>query len=178
MKEKKKDENLEEEILESDDINVEEEAIEEVLENEDDFEKKYNEINDSYLRLMADFDNFRKRSIKEKEDTIIYASGKVLEGLLPIIDNFDRALAVENIKDQDLYDGVLMISNQLKEMLLKEGLEKIECSGEKFDPNIHYGVNIENDPDKEDDIILEVFQDGYKYKGKVLRPAMVKVNKH
>ena len=134
-------------------------------------------LNETYLRLYADFENFRKRTSKEKLDISSYAISDVMTKLLPIIDNFDRALSVESEKQGSFYEGMNMISKQLKDVLISEGLEKIECVGEAFDPNLHYGVQIGNEEGYEDDIILEELQTGYKYKNKVIRPAMVKVNK-
>ena len=134
-------------------------------------------LNETYLRLYADFENFRKRTSKEKLDISSYAISDVMTKLLPIIDNFDRALSVETEKQGSFYEGMNMISKQLKDVLISEGLEKIECCGEPFDPNLHYGVQIGNEEGIKDDIILEELQTGYKYKNKVIRPAMVKVNK-
>lgn len=144
---------------------------------EESMEEKYNKLNDSYMRLLADFDNYKKRASKDKEAMIIYSTSKFAEGLFPIIDNFKRALDSEADKKSGFYEGVNMIFTQLTELLKNEGIETIEALDEKFDPNKHYAVAVEKLDDKDDDIILEVFQDGYIYKEKVLRPSMVKVNK-
>ena len=144
---------------------------------EESMEEKYDKLNDSYMRLLADFDNYKKRSSKDKEAMIIYSTSKFAEGLFPIIDNFKRALDSEADKKSGFYEGVNMIFTQLTELLKNEGIETIEALDEKFDPNKHYAVAVEKLDDKDDDIILEVFQDGYIYKEKVLRPSMVKVNK-
>ncbi|MCR2032147.1 nucleotide exchange factor GrpE [Anaerofustis stercorihominis] len=144
---------------------------------EESMEEKYDKLNDSYMRLLADFDNYKKRASKDKEAMIIYSTSKFAEGLFPIIDNFKRALDSEADKKSGFYEGVNMIFTQLTELLKNEGIETIEALDEKFDPNKHYAVAVEKLDDKDDDIILEVFQDGYIYKEKVLRPSMVKVNK-
>lgn len=144
---------------------------------EESMEEKYDKLNDSYMRLLADFDNYKKRASKDKEAMIIYSTSKFAEGLFPIIDNFKRALDSEADKKSGFYEGVNMIFTQLTELLKNEGIETIEALDEKFDPNKHYAVAVEKLDEKDDDIILEVFQDGYIYKEKVLRPSMVKVNK-
>lgn len=169
------EEIIEEEIIEEAEDTAEEvesKIIEKVVSKED-----YDNLNDSYLRLRADFDNFRKRVAKEREETIVYANMKMFEKLLPVLDNFERALQTEITESKDFYDGVKMVSNQLNEILQNEGLEKISDIGEIFDPNVHYGVAVDNNKDAKDDEIVEVFQCGYKYKEKVIRPSMVKVNK-
>lgn len=180
-KDEKKDVNQEEvteETAEEVKDSVEESKPEEKEEvKEESMEEKYDKLNDSYMRLLADFDNYKKRANKDKEAMIIYSTSKFAEGLFPIIDNFKRALDSEADKKSGFYEGVNMIFTQLTELLKNEGIETIEALDEKFDPNKHYAVAVEKLDDKEDDIILEVFQDGYIYKEKVLRPSMVKVNK-
>jgi len=162
---------------ENQEIKEDENKIEE-NEKEEDFEEKYNDLNDTYLRLAADFDNFRKRSLKEREETIIYSISNFAGELLPILDNFKRALETkEEVKDKGFYEGIEMIYKQLNEVLEKEGIERFTDEGEPFDPKRHCAVTVEKIEDKDNDIILEVFQDGYIYKQKILRPAMVKVNK-
>lgn len=180
-KENSKDNNEDEKEKQEDksEMTKGEKEEEETKEKEEDFEKKYNDLNDSYLRLAADFDNFRKRSLKEKEETIIYSISNFAGELLPILDNFKRALEIkeEEVKDKGFYEGIEMIYKQLNELLEKEGIEKFTDEGKPFDPSRHCAVTVENIEDKDNDIILEVFQDGYIYKQKILRPAMVKVNK-
>ena len=122
---------------------------------------------DHYKRLQADFANFRRRNEKEREELI--------KDLLPIIDNFERALAVEGAAGTPLHDGISMVYNQLMESLKKNGLEVIKAAGEKFDPNFHQAVMRVQDPEKEDDTIEEEFQKGYMVQGRVIRPSMVKV---
>lgn len=166
-KEVKKEKNTEEKKVDDKKEEVKSESIED----------KYNKLNESYLRILADFDNYKKRAAKDKEAMIIYSTSKFAEGLFPIIDNFKRALDSEENKENGFYEGVNMIFTQLSELLKSEGIEVIQALDDKFDPNKHNAVAVDKVDDKEDNIVLEVFQDGYIYKEKVLRPSMVKVNK-
>lgn len=130
---------------------------------------------DHYKRLQADFANFRRRNEKEREELSSVVLQGLIKDLLPIIDNFERALAVEGAADTPLHDGISMVYNQLMESLKKNGLEVIKAAGEKFDPNFHQAVMRVQDPEKEDDTIEEEFQKGYMVQGRVIRPSMVKV---
>lgn len=175
-KEEQPEENVSEKEEVKEDKEIKEEKKEEVKEEES-LEDKYNKLNESYLRILADFDNYKKRAAKDREAMIIYSTSKFAEGLFPIIDNFKRALESEDDKESGFYAGVNMIFTQLSELLKSEGIETIEAVDTVFDPNKHNAVAVDKVEDKEDNIVLEVFQDGYVYKEKVLRPAMVKVNK-
>ena len=126
---------------------------------------------DHYKRLQADFANFRRRNEKEREELSSVVLQELIKDLLPIIDNFERALAAGT----PLHDGISMVYNQLMESLKKNGLEVIKAAGEKFDPNFHQAVMRVQDPEKEDDTIEEEFQKGYMVQGRVIRPSMVKV---
>lgn len=128
-----------------------------------------------YKRLQADFANFRRRNEKERQELSSLVVQGFVKDLLPVVDNFERALAVENAKDAALHEGISMVYKQLMEMLKKNGLEHIKAVGEKFDPNFHQAVMRVQDPDKEDDTIEEELQKGYMVQGKVIRPSMVKV---
>ncbi len=130
---------------------------------------------EQYKRLQADFTNFRRRNEKEREELSNVVLQGLIKDLLPIIDNFDRALAVEGAAGTPLHDGISMVYNQLMESLKKNGLEQIKAAGEKFDPNFHQAVMRVQDPEKEDDIIEEELQKGYMVQGRVIRPSMVKV---
>lgn len=130
---------------------------------------------DHYKRLQADFANFRRRNEKEREELSSVVLQGLIKDLLPIIDNFERALAVEGTAGTPLHDGISMVYNQLMESLKKNGLEVIKAAGEKFDPNFHQAVMRVQDPEKEDDTIKEEFQKGYMVQGRVIRPSMVKV---
>ena len=133
------------------------------------------ESEEHYKRLQADFMNFRRRNEKEREDLSSVILQGLIKDLLPIIDNFERALAVEEAKGSALHDGITMIYNQLIGSLQKNGLEEIKAAGEKFDPNFHQAVMRVEDPEKEDNTVEEVLQKGYMVQGRVIRPSMVKV---
>lgn len=127
------------------------------------------------LRRQAEFDNFRKRIDREKMELSEYASMGAVNAILPIIDDFDRALKVE-CADKEYSKGMLMIRQRLFESLEKLGLEPIVSEGEKFDPNLHHAVSKAESAEHADDTVLEEYQKGYNFKGRVLRPAMVKVS--
>ncbi|GAA3403609.1 nucleotide exchange factor GrpE [Paenibacillus hodogayensis] len=131
-----------------------------------------------YLRTQADFDNFRRRSRQEKEDFAKYASAKLIEQLLPIVDNFERALAVskDSSDSEALLKGVDMIYRQLDQVLAQEGLKRIESVGAPFNPEFHQAIMQVESEEHEEGIVLEEMQTGYILKDKVLRPAMVKVS--
>lgn len=131
-----------------------------------------------YLRTQADFDNFRRRSRQEKEDFAKYASAKLIEQLLPIVDNFERALAAskENRDHDALLKGVDMIYRQLEGVLAQEGLKPIEAVGQPFNPEFHQAVMQVQSEEHEEGVVLEEMQKGYILKDKVLRPSMVKVS--
>lgn len=130
-----------------------------------------------YLRLQADFDNYRKRARQEKEDTAKYATGDALSNLLPVLDNLERALNGGNSCQEvkDFVVGVEMVYRQLQETLQNLGLEYITAVGEKFDPQWHEAIAmVEGDAEKSG-LIVEELQKGYRFKDKLLRPSMVKV---
>ena len=127
-----------------------------------------------YIRAVADFENFRKRSEREKADFFRYATAGVLRDLLPVLDNFDRALD-HAAEGDDFHKGVLMIYKQLYEVLQKHGLKAIDETGVHFDPNIHEGVMREEDPSVPSHTVVAVLQKGYFLHDRLLRPAMVKV---
>lgn len=131
-----------------------------------------------FMRTQADFDNFRRRSRLEKEELAKYASGKLIAELLPIVDNFDRALAAakESNDYEALQKGVDMIYRQFDQVLAQEGLERIESVGQPFNPDFHQAVMQVETDEYEEGIVVEELQKGYKLKDKVLRVAMVKVS--
>ena len=178
----KKDENINEEVEDIKDIEEEiaEEVDEEVVDAEIVDDEKDSSANNEYIekyqRLMADFANYKQREEKAKADFKKFASSSLVEKLLPVLDNFDRAL-----KDKDPEDpfvkGVIMTRDELLKTLKNEGLEEIASDGEKFDHNLHHAVMTEESDTVEEDYIIETFQKGYTLNGRVLRPAMVKVSK-
>lgn len=126
-------------------------------------------------RLQADFENFRRRTSKEREELANVVTQDLLKGMLPILDNFDRAMAAEQKDNESFQKGVEMIYTQLHETLKNAGLEPIETAGQKFDPNFHQAVMRVENPDLEDDTIAQELQKGYIVKGRVIRPSMVQV---
>ena len=131
-----------------------------------------------YLRSQADFDNYRKRTLKEKEELVQYASMKLVGELLPVLDNFERAIASskENKDFDALAKGVDMIFRQFEQVLAREGLKPIEAVGRPFDPEFHQAIMQVESEDHEEGTVVEEVQKGYMLKDKVLRPAMVKVS--
>ncbi|MDD4377269.1 MAG: nucleotide exchange factor GrpE [Eubacteriales bacterium] len=155
-------------------VNVEEEK-EEIKEEVVESEEKEEPINMQYMRLMADFQNYKKRVEKEKGDIYAYANEKIVTDLLDVIDNFERALA-QGSQDESFIEGMEMIFKQYMGVLEKAGLEEIKAFSEDFDPNYHNAVMTEDNSDFESGKITEVLQKGYLLNGKVIRPSMVKVN--
>ena len=126
------------------------------------------------LRLQADFENFRRRTRQEKEELAAVVTQSLLKDMLPLLDNFERALAADK-GAETFHQGVEMIYKQMVEALKKNGLEYIETAGQKFDPNFHEAVMRVQNPEKEDDDIALEMQKGYMAKGRVIRPSMVQV---
>ena len=137
---------------------------------------KYNELFDRYQRSLAEFDNFRKRTIKEKASMYDDGQRDVATKILPIIDNFDRALKSADNKDDVFYQGIAMIAKQFKQILQDIGISTIETEiGGNFNVHEHFAVAHIEDENIGQNKIAEVLQEGYKHKDKVLRPSMVKV---
>jgi len=184
--------DLEEQQLEE---NTHEEAIETTLQEEEttsahaeaadqddavveQLNKQLDEANNKLLRVQADYDNFRKRTQKEKEELAKYASAKLVENLLPAIDNFDRALAASAASGdyEALAKGLEMIYRQLLNTMEAEGLAAMEAVGTPFNPEFHQAVMTVETDEFEEGIVVEELQKGYMLKDKVIRPAMVKVS--
>lgn len=133
------------------------------------------EKSDKALRLQADFENFRRRTSKEKDELAAVVTQGVMKDMLPLLDNFERAMAAETTDMETFQKGVEMIFTQFQEVLKKNGLKHIETEGKKFDPNFHQAVmRVQNDELEDDDIAQEL-QKGYMVKGRVIRPSMVQV---
>jgi molecular chaperone GrpE len=132
------------------------------------------ELQDRLLRARAEFDNARRRAERERSEYLQFAATDQVKGLLPILDDFERALKVETA-DRNYAKGVELIYQRLAETLKKMGLEPIETAGRQFDPNLHQAVERVQTEEAADQAILGEFQRGYNFKGKLLRPAMVKV---
>ena len=133
------------------------------------------EKEDRVLRLQADFENFRRRTGKEKEELSAVVTQGILKDMLPLLDNFERAMAAETKDGEAFQKGVEMIFTQFTEILKKNGLEHIKVEGQKFDPNFHQAVMRVQNADMEDDDIAQELQKGYMVKGRVVRPSMVQV---
>ena len=187
MTTEERNENLEEieetventEATETKEEVVEEKTAEELLQEKvDKLEEELKQSEDKYLRLYAEFENFKRRKNKEIETNNVYKSQKVITEILPSLDNLERALQVESDNEEikSLLKGVEMVYEWLLNVLKSEGVELIETENAQFDPNYHHAVMQEEDSEKESGAILDTFQKGYKLKDRVIRPAMVKVN--
>jgi molecular chaperone GrpE len=132
------------------------------------------ELQERLLRRQAEFDNFRRRAERERLDISDYANTETVRSLLPILDDFERALKVQSA-DAEYSKGMELIYQRLYASLQKLGLEPIESAGQKFDPNVHHAIDMVETDEAEDHTILDEYQRGYNFRGKLLRPAMVKV---
>ncbi len=142
---------------------------------EDPRDKKIEELNAKYMRLMADFQNQKKRFDKEKADIHQYANEKIVKNLLEVLDNFERALDATKDADPSLHDGMELIFKQLMTALENAGVAEIKALGEEFDPNFHNAVMMEETDEYESNKVSGVMQKGYTLNSRVIRPSMVKV---
>lgn len=133
------------------------------------------EESERYMRLMAEFQNFKKRAAREKSDIHAYANEKIIGELLPVLDNFERALTAEPTDVQGYIKGMELIFTQLKTALEHAGLAEIPALGEEFDPKVHNAVMTSDSEDYDDGRISMVMQKGYTLNDKVIRPSMVAV---
>ncbi len=157
--------------------NTEAENLGEQLKN---LQKEKDELFAQLQRVSADYANYQKRAPKQIADSISYEKEKIIKTLLPILDNFEHTL--QNAESAEsvvvLAEGIRIIYDQMLETLKSNNVERIESLGEKFDPALHQAMMRRAEADKEDDIVLEEFQVGYKLNGRVIRPGKVIVNKH
>ncbi len=171
--EKKAAQATEEEILEQEAAGASQEetdeAAPEMIEKE-----KYDELYDKHLRALAEFDNFKKRTQKEKDELYSFAVVDVMKNILPVLDNLERAANAAE-EASPYADGVKMVLKQFGETLEKMDICPIEAVGKEFDPNLHNAVMHEENDEVGANIIVEEFQKGYKYKERVIRYSMVKV---
>lgn len=133
-----------------------------------------NDLTNRLLRRQAEFDNFRRRAERERTDLLEYAHTESVRAILPILDDFERALKMESA-DREYARGMELIYQRLSEALKKLGLEPISAKGQKFDPHLHHAVDMVETDEVEDHTVLDEFQPGYNFRGRLLRPAMVKV---
>lgn len=157
-------------------LETEKQEAEEKVPEESDESDKQKEESDRYIRLLADFQNYKNRVEKQKSEIYSFANEKIITKLLDVLDNFHRALDAET-EDTSFKEGMEMILNQLKSVLIENGLSEIEAEEKDFDPNLHNAVMVEEVDGVEENKVVEVFQKGYTLNSKVIRPSMVKVSK-
>ncbi len=162
---------------EASDVEEAEETLEEVeaeISEEDEKDKELKALNDKYLRVVAEYDNYRKRTAKEKESIYPEAKVAVVAAMLPVMDNLERALNAAKAEDP-LYEGVKMTLKQFEDAFKNIGVEEIKAVGEKFDPKFHNAVMHIEDENFGENEIAEEFQKGYKLGDRIIRYSMVKV---
>ncbi|RIJ67558.1 nucleotide exchange factor GrpE [Rummeliibacillus sp. POC4] len=176
------DETSVDETVENEETTTEEPTEENVSEEQPDelalLKEKLAQEEERYIRLRADFDNLKRRNQIDRVAQEKYRAQNLLTDLLPVLDNFERALQVEATTEdaKSMKQGIEMVYRSLIEATKKEGLEPVATENVQFDPNIHHAVMQEKDDSKESGIVLQELQKGYMLKDRVLRPAMVKVN--
>ena len=162
---------------------LEQETVEETTENTEATEEVEEkdplaELNEQYLRLAAEYDNYKRRTTQEKVQIYTNSVAEVLEKILPFVDNLERATAVEVTSEDatQLLEGIKLVQRQFLETLTSIGVEEINAVGEKFDPNLHNAVmHVDDESIEGEEIVAEEFIKGYKYKDKVIRHSTVKV---
>jgi len=159
-------------------ISITPQEVKELKEQLENMIKERDELYDRLLRKLADFNNYRKRIEKEKEEFLQIANSNLIKELLPIMDNLERALSHFANKEDSFYVGIQQIYRQLKETLKKFGLVQIQAMGKQFDPSLHEAIAHEENNDIEENTILEEYQRGYLIHNKLLRPSLVKVCVH
>ena len=160
----------------AEDIDKPEGAEEELAAKEE--ENADDDMANKYVRLMAEFQNYKKRVAKEKSDIHSYANEKIVTELLEVLDNFERALSADNSTDVEGYtQGMKLIFDQLLGVLTKSGLVEVKALGEEFDPNMHNAVMTADSEEYDSNKVCSVLQKGYTLNGKVIRPSMVTVAK-
>jgi len=156
--------------------------LEELRQTLESLQKEKDELFEKLQRVSADYANFQKRVPKQIADTICYEKEKIIKTLLPALDNFESALGglqnAHSAENTDVFiKGIQIIYDQMLDILKSHGVEQIKAPGEKFDPALHEAMMQKTEPEKEDNIVLEEFQKGYKLNGRVIRPSKVIVNK-
>ena len=176
MSEEMKQDGLQEEEIQAETAETaqEEAAVEPETEEKKEMSQEDEALNVKYLRLMADFQNFKRRTEKEKSDIYAFANEKIVSELLNVIDNFERALAL-GAEGDSFVEGMSLIFKQLQGVLDKAGVKEIEALGQEFDPNFHNAVMMEDTDEFESGKVSCVLQKGYTLNNKVIRPSMVKV---
>jgi molecular chaperone GrpE len=149
-------------------------ALDTVTAERDRLVEENHELTELLKRRQAEFDNFRRRSERERAETLEFANTESVRAILPVLDDFERALKVEST-GPEYARGMEMIYQRLKDSLKKLGLEPMDSKGGPFDPHIHHAVDMVETDEAEDHTVLEEYQQGYNFRGRLLRPAMVKV---
>jgi len=149
-------------------------ALETVTAERDRLRQEKDELWDRFVRKQAEFENFRRRTIREREEVLQFAAMETVRALLPVLDDFERAMRAPAAGDE-YRKGIELIHKRLYDTLVQAGLSPIETANRKFDPNCHQAVDTLKTTDGEDQAIVEEYQKGYEFKGRLLRPAMVKV---
>ena len=180
--------NIDEESVEYDEISGSESTTEEIgksgeeeisdektHEETDTLQKKYDELYDKYLRVSAEYENFRKRTAKEKVNIYFEATVDVMNTILPVMDNIERAVQFAETDNNKVSEGLKMVHSQFINSFEKLGIEEIQAQWEKFNPEYHNAVFHEQDETQPDNTVIDVLQKGYIKGEKVIRPAMVKV---
>lgn len=173
--------NTSENDIKNEELEKDEEATKDFSKHEkkvQELEKENAELLAKLQRVCADYDNYQKRVPKQIEDSVAYQKESLIKAILPGIDNFNHALSSENNHDaESILKGIKIVYQNFLDILKAQGVEQISAAGEKFDPSMHQAMMQRAEEDKEDGIVLEEYQKGYKYKDRVIRPAMVIVNK-
>lgn len=168
--------SIEEEVVDTEMAENAEEETEATEENQ--LQEKYNELEDRYMRLRAEYDNYQKRTTKEKEARYSDAVIDTVAAILPVMDDLSRAVAIEvsTAEAEKVKEGVELVAKKLREVLLKLDIEEIAAVGEEFDPNLHNAIQHIDDEQTAENTVVEEYVKGYIYKGdRVVRHSMVKV---
>ncbi len=155
--------------------------LEETKKKLEEADKQAAEAKDKLLRAYADFDNAKKRLAKEREEFVRFASETMMRGLLPILDNFERAIvhadAAGEPKNSPLREGIILIKKQLANFLIQQGLVRMETAEKKFDPHVHEAIGHMESEEHPDETIVEEIEPGYLLNGRLLRPAKVRISR-
>ena len=174
MEEEKKEKEIKKEEKEANKEPKEEKKVEEKDSIIDPKQQELDELNDRYKRVLAEFENFKKRSVKERETLYNSILSDIVEVFLPIVDNLEHAVKVET-QDEEYKKGVELVLKQFKDILKAKGVEEIPAVGEMFDPSLHEAVSSIQDPEKKAQEIVQEYRKGYKIGTKVIRHSMVVV---
>lgn len=173
----KDEENKQTEEVKAEQEDTNAEGTSEETKQDSELQEKYDKLNQQYIRLAADFDNYRKRQEQERESLIKYGTENALKNLLAVLDNFERGRkALENVEDcEKVKESFNLVHKQVCEVLTKLGLEEIKAIGEEFDPNFHEAVMQTPTSEHPEHTVITELQKGYKVGDKVLRPTLVNV---